>query len=342
MAHTPDPNPSIASSLVDGLVEFAASKNAERAAILEAGGLDAGDLADPDARIPLETYQRTLEAACRLTGDPALALHWGEKIDMADVSVVGMIMNASATMGEAFAQLQRYTGLGIVLGTEDDHPRFRLINQDRSLWLVDDRSDPNAFPELTETTFARLTCGPRRFLDSPHVLEAHFTHAEPDYSEVYDAVFRCPVRFSCAWNALKLHPDLASWPVRQLPDYVLHALTPHADALIQQLSSRRDFRSQVERQVVAGLQSGAHSAEAVAKALNMSRQTLHRRLGSEGASFSDILEDVRVSLAVRYLKGDRSVSQIAYLLGYTDPAAFSRAFKRWKGLSPTDWMELQQ
>jgi AraC-like DNA-binding protein len=341
MAHTPDPNPSIASSLVYGLVEFAASTGADRTALLEAGGLVADDLADPDSRIPLEAYRRTFEAACRLTGDPALALHWGEKIDMADVSVVGMIMNASATMGEAFVQLQRYTGLGVVFGTEGDRPRFHLVSEDDSLWLVDDRLAPNAFPELTETTFARLTCGPRRFLDKPHVLEAHFTHAEPDYSEVYDAVFDCPVRFSCEWNALKLHPDLATWPVRQLPDYVLHALTPHADALMKQLSSRRDFRSHVEREVVAGLQSGAHTAEAVAKALNMSRQTLHRRLGSEGASYSVVLDGVREALALSYLHDGQSITETAYLLGYADPAAFSRAFKRWKGLSPTDWVRLK-
>ena len=341
MALSPDHRASIAASLVDGLVTYASSKNADRSAMLEAGGLVADDLADPDARIPLEAYQRTFEAARRLSGDPALALHWGEQIDMADVSVVGMIMNASATMGEAFAQLQRYTGLGVLLGTEGDRPRFLLKSQGDSLWLVDDRPAPNAFPELTETTFARLTCGPRRFLDNPHVLEAHFTHARPDYSEAYDVVFQCPVRFSCDWNALKLHPDLASWPVRQLPDYVLHALTPHADALMKQLSSRQDFRSHVEREVIAGLRSGAHTAEAVARALNMSRQTLHRRLGSEGASFSIVLDGVRESLALSYLHDGQSIGETAYLLGYADPAAFSRAFKRWKGVSATDWVGLQ-
>jgi hypothetical protein len=83
---------------------------------------------------------------------------------MADVSLVGLIMNASATMGEAFAQMQRFGALAVELESAPGQPRFQLAERGSQLWMTDTRTAPNDFPELTEAAFARLVCGPRRFL----------------------------------------------------------------------------------------------------------------------------------------------------------------------------------
>lgn len=98
----------------------------------------------------------------------------------------------------------------------------------------------------------------------------------------------------------------------------------------------RCFRKDVERAIEPLLAAGEATIDRVASELGMSRQTLYRRLKGEGVTFEDILEAKRRQLAIRYLQFDRvSVKAAAYKLGFSDPAAFSRAFKRWTGASPS-------
>jgi AraC-like DNA-binding protein len=98
-----------------------------------------------------------------------------------------------------------------------------------------------------------------------------------------------------------------------------------------------EFRKRVEAELARELESGAFRIEQVARALGTSRQTLYRRLKAEGVTFAELLDRVRRRLAIRLLRDDGlSVKETAYRLGFSDPAAFSRAFKRWTGKSPRD------
>src|SRR5579871_3843230 len=151
----------VAAGLARGLTDFAVSKGAGREALLARSEIAPATLDDPDNRIPLANYIALMRAAKELAHDPALALHFGETNDIAEFSVVGLITYASETMGEAFAQLNRYGRLVIEFDGGPD--RFRLERKDGGLWMVDTREHPNAFPELTESTFARMICGPRAF-----------------------------------------------------------------------------------------------------------------------------------------------------------------------------------
>jgi AraC-like DNA-binding protein len=100
------------------------------------------------------------------------------------------------------------------------------------------------------------------------------------------------------------------------------------------------FKQQVEDAIEQLIGKGEVSVDRVADALSLSRQTLYRRLKADGTSFQDVLEAKRRQLALRYLGVDRqSVKATAYRLGFSDPAAFSRAFKRWTGLSPSSVRE---
>lgn len=101
------------------------------------------------------------------------------------------------------------------------------------------------------------------------------------------------------------------------------------------------FRRSVETQI-EGLLPGGARMDAVARAAGCSRQTLYRRLREEGASFESLVEKVRRRVALRLLRDpDLSVKEIAYRLGFAEPAAFSRAFKRWTGRSPAAWRAAQ-
>jgi AraC-like DNA-binding protein len=323
--------------LAAGLIAFAAGRGADRAALMARAGLRPADLEDPDSRLPFETYVALMRAARDLCDDPALALHFGEAVDLAELSIVGLIMNASATMGDAFAQMQRFGRLTLETEGLSDGPRFEMVVRDGQPWMVDTRADPDAFPELTEGAFARLVCGPRRFLPQPHVLEVQVSHPAPAYRAEYDRIFQCPVTFSAGWNALRLDPRIATWPVALQPRYVFGVLTQKADDLLQELEDLKTVRGRVEAVLLPLLHTGEVGADAVARTLGFSRQTLFRKLKAEAATYEQVLDGLRHRMALRYLTGRKvSVNETAYLVGFSEPAAFSRAFKRWTGQSPRD------
>lgn len=113
-------------------------------------------------------------------------------------------------------------------------------------------------------------------------------------------------------------------------------LSAHAAALLEDLQANQTMRGRVERLIMPLLHKGDTVGKAfVARALGVSGRTLYRRLKAEGVSFEQLLDDLRHRLAVHYLDGRKvSVSEAAYLVGFADASAFSRAFKRWTGASP--------
>jgi AraC-like DNA-binding protein len=328
--------PTVSAGLVRAFLEFAASKGASEQALCERSDIAPQALDDHDNRIPFASYFALVRAAQELCNDSALALHFAESIDLSEFSVVGLLTHASETMMEAFMQLNRYGRLVVELDIGNP-ARFALDTSDGALWLVDTRADPDAFPELTESAFCRLTVGPRRFLPRPHVLEVHFTHAAPPHRAEYDRIFRCPVVCSSHRNAMRLDATMQFHRVAQQPRYVFGVLSAHADALLKELESSKTTRGRVESLLMPILHTGVASVDTIAGKLGLSRQTLYRKLKVEGVTFEQVLDELRHRLALHYLSGKKvSVNETAYLVGFSDPAAFSRAFKRWTGISPRD------
>ena len=146
----------IGAGLVRGLLELAVAKGAGHAALLTAAGIAPRDLEDPDGRIAFDSYKTLMRTAKILTRDPALALHYAEAADLSEVSIVGLICNASETMGEAFRQTNRYARLAVEFEGMETQKRFEHVRRGGEVWMVDNRRNPNEFPELTETTFGRM------------------------------------------------------------------------------------------------------------------------------------------------------------------------------------------
>lgn len=331
---------SISVSMVNGLLEFAVSKGAKRDKLLTKSGIREEQLTNPDNRLPLKNYRTLMHTAKLMTNNPALALHYGEEVGMPELSIVGLIMESSGTMGEAFLQMQRY---GRLVAETDEYsaaPTFDLKEDTGRLFMLDTREFSYTYPELTEEAFSRLCCGPRRFLSQPHILSVHLRYETPEYSSEYERIFECPVHFEAKWNALELHPEIATWKVAQNPDYILKILTQHADKLLDRLNAERTFSGKVERIILEALHHGDISSDTVAEKLQMSRQSLFRKLKEDGTTFTDLLEKLRLRLAKEYLIAQKiSVNETAYLLGFADPAAFSRAFKRWTGMPPKQFRD---
>jgi AraC-like DNA-binding protein len=324
--------PTVSAGLAAGLRDYVARRGAHVERLLAGADLDAVALDDPDTRVPLRRYLSFLRLSQVQLADPALALHYGADVLMAELSILGLIMEASPTMGSALVQLDRYGRLA--LEVESDGPRFELERAGSRLLLVE-RRPPSPEPELIEEAFARLVCGPRRFLPQPHVLAVHLAHSAPAHRAEYETVFGCPVTFDGRANMLELHPEVASWPVAQHPRYVFGALRARGDRLLADRPPRHSYRERLEDAVRPRLHEGEPAAEAFARTLGCSRSTLFRRLRDEGTTFTRVVEHLRRDLAIEYLRGGRvAVREVTYLLGFSDPAAFSRAFRRWTGHAP--------
>jgi len=134
-----------------------------------------------------------------------------------------------------------------------------------------------------------------------------------------------------------VHP---AWPMLKIDGgdrYVFGVFAEKADALLHELRASKTERGRVENLLLPMLHTGEISMDAVAAKIGVSRQTLYRNLKEEGVTFEQVLEQLRRKMALDYLQTRKvSVNETAYLVGFSDPAAFSRAFKRWTGVSPRD------
>lgn len=335
----PKAEPTVAAGLVLGLLHVAGTKGADPDLLAKRVGIDPALLTDQDNRVPLKNYVALMRAAKDVCRDPAFALHYGESNELADISVVGLIVQGAETMIDALAQLNRYGRLviethGPTQGPSEDRFHHQRADANR-LWLVDTRKNPNDFYELTESTWARFVCGPRRFEPTRFVHEVHVTHADPGYRAEYERIFEVPIVFNSDKNALLIDESWVSRKIARSPRYVFGVLSEHADQLLAALERTKTFRAQVESLILPILHTGEIGMSQIAGRMNMTRQTLLRRLKAEGTNFEKLVDELRCKLALDYLRARKtSVYDAAYLVGFSDPAAFSRAVKRWTGLSP--------
>ncbi len=325
----------VAAGLARGLMELAVTKGASAKLLAERSGIDPRQLHDQDNRIAFAKYVALMRAGKELCNDPALALHYGETNDLAQISVVGLISAAAETMMHAFVQINRYGRL--VVEFDGGPRRFTLLRDEAGLWVVDNRQNPNEFPELTESTFARTICGPRLYGVTQLAKAVQVTHAAPAYVDEYARIYRAPVTFGAARNALLIDEAWATHRLQRQPRYAFGVLARRADALLKELEESKTIRGRVESLLLPILHTGEASMETIAAKMGLSRQTLFRKLKSEDATFEKVLDELRHRMALDYLGGKNvSVKETAYLVGFSEPAAFSRAFKRWTGSSPKE------
>lgn len=332
----------VAAGYPKAFLDFAVSRGADRRALLKRARLRADDLKEQDGRVPLANYLALMEAGIELTGEPALALLFGEAVRMQEITIVALIGEAAETTEEARRQLNRYARLMIDDGDNRISEHMELVRERGHVWLKATSPLYVESPSLTESAFARCICSARElfgatddFAKWPYPKAVHFMHREPGYRAEYERIFRVPLFFGSHMNALLMDEEFLSLRLPRTNPYVFGVLSEHAEALLKSLEGTKTTRGRVESLLMPILHTGEASMEAIARKLGVSRPTLFRRLKAEGTTFEQVLDELRRKLALDYLSGKKvSVNETAYLLGFSDPASFSRAFKRWTGHSP--------
>jgi len=162
-----------------------------------------------------------------------------------------------------------------------------------------------------------------------------FTYKEPSYRAEYDRIFGVPLFFESHMNGFLIDEAFLNMKLPRTNPYLSEIMSARAEELLKSLERSKTTRGRVENLLVPIVHTGEATAEMIASKLGLSRQTLFRKLKAEGVTFERVLDELRHQMALYYLNGKKvSVNQTAYLLGFSEPAAFSRAFKRWTGSSP--------
>ena len=312
------------------LIAWVESRGADGAPIRRL--LGTADLADPDLRVPEASVESAWQAAATLTDDEALGVHLAEFLPRGALDLVEYALRASSSLAVGLERLARYGHVlsdRVAARTETTgHGLLFLIRDTGNTVLHPGRAD---FALTVALRFARESTGVD--ITPLQVCLAH--PAPPDASE-YRRFFHTPVRFGTGSNSLLVSAADAARPMRAADEALALIVRRRLDkVLAERVLQRPGFSGPVRHMMVEQLGKATLTPEAVARALAVSRRTLTRRLADEGSSFRSILDDVRREFACALLQDPTlSIRDVAFFLQYSEPAAFSRSFRRWTRQTP--------
>jgi AraC-like DNA-binding protein len=290
---------------------------------------------DPDERMPMTVSLELLRGGIAITGDENIGLKAAAEVERGDYGVLEYVARSAPTLGAATEILGRYLAL------VSDAVRFTLEVKDgrAQIRLESTVVLPRANADFQSAAFfwaSRLMMGEDAV---NHPVEVWFEHTEPaDLSEYGQAFLGNKVMFGMPWNGFVFDAALLDQPMPGADDKLHVLIRKHADALLEELPRAQSFTQRVRELLLKELEGGNPSAVRIASALHMSGRTLTRRLEDEGTTFKDLLDDLRKSLSLRYVGStDLGLSEIAFLLGFSQSAAFHRAFKRWTAQTPLEY-----
>ena len=331
----------VTAGLPKAFLDFAVARGADRRILLQRSNISLTEILDADNRIPLEAYVALLIAGIELCHEPALALLFGEAVKMQEISIVGLLGEIAESSESGPQLLNRYAPLLIDDGLAQTADFVEFVPDHGKIWMKFTSSVYVNHPVLAESGLARCVCTARAIFESngiqmetPFPEALHFTHSEPDYRTEYDRIFGVPLVFDSYMNAMLVDNKYLSITTATNP-YLSQLLTRHADEMLRRLTRSKSIRGHVEQILIRILHTGEATIGQVAKELGVSRQTLFRKLKAEGVTFQQVLDELRHKLALEYLSNQKTSTEVAYLLGFSDQAAFSRAFKRWTGSRPS-------
>jgi AraC-like DNA-binding protein len=323
----------VLASLTRAVAEAAAPDPAQRAALLASAGLDDAALADPEARIPRDLDRLVWRGAATLAG-PGFGLRLVESDALKGAfGLLGYLAMTSRTVGEAIERSVRYHRI-IKEGTDS-----QLLSAEGSVSVLETipgPMDPGAIA-TAECAAASYVVLARRWAAGPVVpLEVRFQHERPAHLSAYEALFQSPLRFGQKAVAVVFSRETMALPLRTSQPEVSAYLEALARKSLSKLPGD-DVASAVREAVRALLTEGDVSLSRVARALGVSPRTLQRRLEERGVEYQRLVDDIRCREALRLVgASDTPLVEIGFQLGYSDPKAFRRAFRRWTGVSPAE------
>jgi AraC-like DNA-binding protein len=323
--------PTIASGAIEKLLNTVRAEGVDPGPLCAEAALDPAICEDRDARVSLHTLHALWEAALRRIPRHDLALLGAQRYLPGDYGLVGFVCMNAATLGEGCAQLARF----LRLWTDDPGVELRADGRLEVVYRTRFAERPG-LRCATEASLAQLLHGARLVTQTALVPEeACFAHAGPPDTGAHEAFFGAPVRFSQPTTHLRLTAEQLAAPLPRADAQLGAFLRDLATAALAQEGAEEPLVDQLRRAISEALRTGVPTLAQLAADMATSERTLRRRLGEHGWSFRALLDATRMDLARSYVK-DRSIplAEVAFLLGFSEPSAFHRAFKRWTAMTP--------
>ncbi len=320
------------------LVQFTARRGVDVNALCAAIGLDYDHLLkNPDERISISIYYALWNEAIKQTQNEHLSLHWGEAFNFTAFGIVGYVLVNCQTLGEALEKFSRFTTLfcggtlteisvsgGKVLC--DCHPPVIDLSKTDSLTGV---------RCVADSILVCILVGAEALTGKAlRPSSVWFQHSLPPNIAEYDRIFQTEIKFVMPVNRLIFDAACLDWSILSRSANLLAMFEPQAEALLADLS-RESYSQQVAEAIAQRLKGELPKIEAIARDLAISSRQLQRLLQTENTSFQKLLDATRKQMALHHLKDlNTPIYHIAFLLGFSAPTAFNRAFKRWTGIPP--------
>lgn len=303
---------------------------------LLASGLTPTQLEDPALEVPFETFEKLVSSSLTFTREPALGLLVGQRLQMSMHGALGYAAASSGSIRQALGLFEAFSRLRfspVAVATEHRPLEVRvLFTETQPLGAI-------RRPVLEALVMAGKNILDTVTLDECRIGKVTFPFDAPPYAELARQLFGCDVRYRASWAGFTLPRSVLDVPLRTADPAAFKQAVSICQRELGRLGQTTTFSGRVRR-LLLERQSGFPSLVVTARLLHETPRTLHRRLVSEGTTFHELLEDVRHTLAVEHLKAAHfSIEEIAYTLGYTDLSNFRRAFKRWEGLTPTEYRD---
>lgn len=324
--------------LTRSLIQFAAYQGIDIEKLCSKVGLDPVALTTPDHRIVPSVHYAVWREVVKQTGDENLGLHFGEAFNLGSYGIVGYILLNCATLAEVFEKYCRYSSLfcqgmpsrlsiseGMAFFEYNFNSELTIQHDQREEWRYD-----------TECTFVS-TLSAIKLLTGRELRASMvaFRHTPPADLSEHQRIFQTDLKFSMPFNRLAFNAAYLDWPVLSSNVNLLPLFEQQADAMLETLNGGDRYTQKVTYLIAEHLKGELPKIEAIASKLSISTRHLQRELKSEGTSFQKLLDKTRQDLALRHLENlTFSIHDIAFLLGFSEPSAFNRAFKRWTGKTP--------
>jgi AraC-like DNA-binding protein len=296
---------------------------------------DAGVRADtaPDAYVPSAGVDRALEAIARARGDEAFGLTLARAAVVRPLGLFGHLVWLSGTLRDAMTRATRFYSLvtrRATLGLEAPEGSPVATVTQRMI------AGPGRGDILTEFAFGSLFLRARAAIGAPFQARAmRFSHRAREAAP-YEAFFEAPVTFGAPHDALSFDAALLDLPLASADPVTAQVIEAQATALHAKSGGvEPSFSARVRAAVDAEVRSGRPSLASTARRLGVATRSLRRRLDEEDLSIRELVASARRDRATELLASGASIKMVAFALGFSEPSAFSRAYKRWTGRAPS-------
>jgi AraC-like DNA-binding protein len=326
----------VAASVVMDMLDYLGRGGVVVEEVARALDLDVATLARPDQRLPGSRVERLFEEAERRTQDPHVGLHMGESYHPGALNILGYVVLSCRSAEDVLDRLARYAAI------LNDGLRVRVTREGQATMCRFDAVDglDNYLTRAPRHPLEAMSAGVAITMrnltgQAIELREVAFRHRAPSHVAEHRRVFGRDVQFDAPENLLAFSTSDLNVPVRSSNPDLLEIFERHANAVIDELDEHGPVSRRIVRLLSERVKGIAPTLVDVASELAMSARSVQRALRAEGTSYQVLLDDVRRELAVRHLAvPGTSAAEVAFLTGFSEPSAFSRAFRRWTGVTP--------